>query len=54
MEETESARSAQPAAVAVAEKAKPNGRPYPNLVDNMWATRLPHATASPSSDIDAE
>lgn len=26
---------------AARQRAEENGRPYPNLVDNMWAVRLP-------------
>ncbi|MEL4892580.1 hypothetical protein PQU63_09160 [Xanthomonas protegens] len=39
---------------AARQRADENGRPYPNLIDNMWAARLPHATSSYSSDIDEE
>ncbi|WP_295965338.1 hypothetical protein [uncultured Xanthomonas sp.] len=39
---------------AAKQRAEENGRPYPNLVDNMWAARLSHATSSSSSDIDEE
>ncbi|WP_267112784.1 hypothetical protein [Xanthomonas sacchari] len=39
---------------AARQRADENGRPYPNLIDNMWAARLPHATYSSSSDIDEE
>ncbi|MBD7924468.1 hypothetical protein [Xanthomonas bonasiae] len=26
---------------AARQRAEENGRPYPNLIDNMWAVRLP-------------
>jgi hypothetical protein len=26
---------------AARQRAEENGRPYPNLVDNMWAAKLP-------------
>lgn len=26
---------------AAQQRAEENGRPYPNLIDNMWAVRLP-------------
>ncbi|MCI2261486.1 hypothetical protein [Xanthomonas indica] len=39
---------------AARQRADENGRPYPNLIDNMWAARLPHAASSSRSDSDAE
>lgn len=39
---------------AAQQRAEENGRPYPNLVDNMWAVRLPRGDAStdPAPDED--
>lgn len=31
---------------AAKQRAEENGRPYPNLVDNMWAARLPRDAAA--------
>ncbi|MCW0380055.1 hypothetical protein NB697_002901 [Xanthomonas sacchari] len=31
---------------AAKQRAEENGRPYPNLVDNMWAARLPRDASS--------
>ncbi|AKK69133.1 hypothetical protein [Xanthomonas translucens] len=28
---------------AARQRAEDNGRPYPNLIDNMWAVRQPRA-----------
>ncbi|WIH04625.1 hypothetical protein KHF85_17920 [Xanthomonas translucens pv. graminis] len=28
---------------AARQRAEENGRPYPNLIDNMWAVRQPRA-----------
>lgn len=34
---------------AAEQRAEENGRPYPNLVDNMWAARLPRDASSSST-----
>ncbi|MBB5941893.1 hypothetical protein [Xanthomonas sp. 3307] len=39
---------------AARQRAEENGRPYPNLVDNMWAARQPYASPSSVSDIGEE
>ncbi|MCW0436673.1 hypothetical protein NB723_001637 [Xanthomonas sacchari] len=34
---------------AAKQRAEENGRPYPNLIDNMWAARLPRDASSSST-----
>ena len=36
---------------AAKQRAEEAGRPYPNLVDNMWASRLPRGEAKPADTV---
>ena len=39
---------------AARQRAEENGRPYPNLIDNMWAVRLPRGEDAADAAVAAD